>query len=438
MRWLLESTEGGVTPLGAGEEGAPVVAVLTGADVALHRLLLVESSPARRLEEARMRAVDLAAEPVDDLHVAVGEPDADGASWIALVDRAAMEAHVAAFAAAGAAPRHMVPAALLLPERGSARLGELLLFRNDEIAGAVEPGLAAHLGAEVRAAPFRFVPGPDTPVPLDLMQGAFAPVRRWWNERGFRIAAAALTALALLLALAPLAIERARTAAAIAGFDRATVEIGQQVLGPAAPGDAAAAAAALAAARAKAEGPAVGARLSMLSREVEMLPDARLAGVGLQGDRMRVALGGPADAINAIAPRIAAGPFVTERLGTELLLGERRAGVLKSGSGYSEAMLRLVAARADAAILAAMKARPRAGGPAQLASRARAMLAANGLGEAVVSETGGGIAIAIPAARSKVLLPMLADLEMAGARFTALDLRAQDDQTLAATIGAKP
>ena len=66
------------------------------------------------------------------------------------------------------------------------------------------------------------------------------------------------------------------------------------------------------------------------------------------------------------------------------------------------------------------------------------MLAANGLGEAVVSETGGGIAIAIPAARSKVLLPMLADLEMAGARFTALDLRAQDDQTLAATIGATP
>ena len=188
MRWLLESADG-ITGLGtasgAAAENAPVVAVIPGADVALHRLLLVETSAARRLEEARMRAVDLAAAPVDDLHVAVGEPDADGASWIALVDRTAMVAHVDAFTAAGAPPRHMVPAAMLLPEDGGALLEGLLLFRNAEIAGAVEPALAAHLSPEAHrhAAPFHFTPAADTAIPLDLMQGDFAPHRRWRTAR---------------------------------------------------------------------------------------------------------------------------------------------------------------------------------------------------------------------------------------------------------------
>ena len=439
MNWLLETPDG-IEPLGAGREGEPVIAVIPGDDVALHRLLLVETSAARRLEEARMRAVDLAAGPAEELHVAVGEAEADGGSWIALIDRAAMASHVDAFTAAGAAPRHMVPAALLLPADGGARLGELMLIRTAEIAGAVEPGLAAHLAPDAHrsAGSFRFLPEADTPVPLDLMQGAFAPRRRWWKERRFRIASAALSLLALVLALAPFAIGRARSAAAIAGFDRATVEIAQQALGPAAPAEAGPASAALAAARNRAEGAAVGARLSMLAREVEMLPGARLGGIGLKGDAMRVELGGPAEAINGIAPRIAAGPFTAERQGTEMLLGERRAGVLKSGSPYSEAMLRFVAARADAAIVAAHRARPKAPSPAALAERIRAMLAANGLSDATVAETGGGVAVNIPAARAPVLLPLLADIETAGAHFTALDLRPQDDKTLGASFGARP
>lgn len=443
MNWLLETAEG-LRPLATGDAAAPTVGVIPGDDVALHRLLLVETSTAGRLEEARMRAVDLAAQPVDDLHVAVGPPDAEGGSFIAIIDRLRMQAHVEHFHAAGALPAQITVAPLLLQENSAARLGALLLFRDQRMAGALESGLAAQIAPELYRHPGTlpaFGPhiGADTSVPLNLLQGEFAPRRRWWKEKRFRIITAGLVLLAMLLALAPLLIERARTAVSIRGFDTATVEMARQTLGTAAPQEADAAAAALAAARAKAEGPAVGARLSWVTREIDAVPAARLGGVTLEGgNSLSVELGGPAEAINTVAPRITSGPFTTEREGTTLNMGERRAGVVKSASPYSEALLRMVAARSDAALIATAKARPRVADAATLAQRTQALLLAAGLTEAVSAPTATGVAVTIPAARSQALLPLLADIELLGARFVALSIQPNTDGTLNASFGATP
>ena len=460
MNWL-RKTAGGMQPPGpvalddnspaacaAGDgalmavtarNGAPV-AVIAGADVVLHRLLLGETSVARRIGEARMRAVDLAAQPPEDLHVAVGPADADGASWVAITDRQRMAAHLAALTAAGHAPRHMVPAPLLLPDGGSATLGGLLLFRSGDNAGAVEPALAARLVPEAQqtALPFHLTPPVDTPLPVDLMQGEFSFRPRWWRDRGFRSKAALLVALALLLALAPALIGHRRTAEAIAGFDTGTVQVAHQVLGENAPADAAAAAAALTTARQQAEGAAIGARFTLLAREIERLPQAHLAAATFSDGQLHITLAGPADAINSLAPRLAAGPFTVERNGIDLRLGDRRTLMAQGGTPVVLARQRLVGAGADAAIVAALRKRPALSGPGQLAGHTRALLAAAGLGAAMVSETASGVAVTLPAVRSQTLLPLLADLEAAGARFTSLSVQPHDDNSLSASFGVTP
>lgn len=458
MNWLLMTADG-VEPTGpiiagdgssaaviAGDDSS--VAIIAGDDVALHRLLLGETSVTRRAGEARMRAVDLAAQPLEDLHVAVGPADADGASWVAIISTERMAAHVAAIAAVGHTPRHMVPAALLLPEGGSAIWHDLLLFRTGDSAGAVEPALAAHIVPEAMHMARPFHPPPaDTPLPVDLMQGSFAWRPRWWLERSFRLKAGLLAALALLLAIAPAVIGHWRASEAVAGFDADTVRIARQILGEAAPADAEAAAAALFSARQQAEGATIGARFTTLSHEIESLPQAHLAGVTLNNGRLHIALAGPADAINALAPRLAAGPFTIERNGVDVLMGDRRTLMLKGGGPAATrkggppvalARQRLVAAGADAAILAALRQRPALSGRDQLAARTRTLLAAAGLGEAVVAETASGVSVTIPAVRSPILLPLLADMEAAGSRFISLVVRPHDDHSLSASFGVTP
>ena len=146
MKLVLETADG-VRALGDGEGDSDVLtAVLPGDDIALHRVQLIETGAADRLEEARMRAVDLAARPVEDLHVAVGPADMDGASWIAIIDRARMQGHLEHLQAAGITPQHVVPAALLLPPADNgpslARLDDRLLLRTADLGGLVEPELA--------------------------------------------------------------------------------------------------------------------------------------------------------------------------------------------------------------------------------------------------------------------------------------------------------
>jgi general secretion pathway protein L len=438
---ILLATEDGVTPLGNADiDGVTAtVAVIPGDDIALHRLALVETDTRARLAEARMRATDLSAQPIEDLHVAVGPADAEGASWVGLIAHDRMAGHLSHLKAAGAEPAHVVPAALLLaPADGApsmARFGDRVLLRTTDLAGLVEPSLAPALTGSSKLGRFlqlgEFAPGaaPD-PLPLDLLQGAYAPRRRWWAERRFRLGAILLGLLVLALLLAPFAIERVRGAAAVAVMDRAVVELAAQTLGTR-PADAEAGAAALAAARRAVEGGALGTRLSFATGIIESIPGARLDSARLQPDgSLLLTLGGPTDATNLAGQRLAGGAFVVRTSGTSAMIGDRQAGRATVDTPLARAMLRLVTARQDAALAGAARAR----GAPMKPYAVGAALAAAGLappGQA-------GPSIAVPAARSTVLLPLIADLETKGARFTGAEITRNADQTVSATLGVAP
>lgn len=442
---MVLATADGLRPLGeapGADEDAPAIAVLPGDDIALYRLMLLETAPKRRLEEARMRATDLAAQPIDDLHVAVGPADADGGSWIAVIDRARMAAHLALLKASGAEPAHVVPAALLLadPAGGAsfAQLEERVLLRTPDLAGLVEPELAADLLGPAWPGRARaladFAPAAPEVLPLDLLQGEFSPRLRWWRLRSFQIPAALLTLLLLLLLAAPTLIERARAAATIAAYDEAIMQLAETIFSTR-PADAAAGAAALAQARREAEGGAAAARLSYAAGRLEPVPGARLDRAASEGQGLKLILGGPADAVNQAAEALLAGPFEARRNGTELTLGERRAGLAANRSALSAAMLRFMSARADAALVTARRARPaKPPTPAELGTA----FAAVGLADVAISPAPAGTAITVPAARATVLLPLLADLELRGARFAAVSLSRNQDETVAASLTVAP
>ena len=442
MKLVLETAEG-VRPLAdSGEEDGALVGVLPGDDIALHRLVLQETTPADRLEEARMRAIDLAAQPVEDLHVAVGPADDDGASWVALIDRERMAGHVEHFRAAGALPKHLIPAALLLDAPDSRPSmsrydDEQLLLRTADFAGLVEPGLAPPLTGSAFPPRLPQLPGfePMAPasLPIDLLQGDFAPRSKWWKSRRFQIAAALLLLLFLLALAAPALITRARSAAGIAGYDQGVVELAAQTLGQR-PANAADAAAALSSARRAAEGAALGARLSFATSAVDAIPGARLEHATLQTDgQLALTLGGPADAVNQLSARLLAGPFEAEGGGLSVTLGDRRAGIAASETGLSTAMLRFVNARQDAAIVAARKAVPPL--PPRVVGEA---FAAAGLADTKMAPGANGVGISVPAARGTVLLPLIADLELKGARFRAADIARNQDATVKAELGLQP
>lgn len=438
---MLLATEDGVKPLGAGDEEAPgaTVAVIPGDDVALHRLTLMETDSRARLAEARMRATDLAAQPIDDLHVAVGPADAEGASWVALIAHDRMAGHLAHLKAAGAEAAHVVPAALLLDPAETApsmaRFGDRVLLRTADLAGLVEPSLASaltgtsQLGRFLQLGEFAPAATPD-PLPLDLLQGAYAPRHRWWADRRFRLGALLLGLLVGALLLAPLLIDRVRTAAAIAVNDRAVVELAAQTLGTR-PADAEAGAAALAAARRSAEGGALGARLSFATAILEQVPGARLDSARLQPDgSLLLALGGPADAINLVGQRMAGGAFAARASGTGITLGDRQAARLTVDTPLARSMLRLVTARQDAALAGAARAR---GAPMPAQAVAAALV-----GAGLAPPGQAGPRLSVPAARATVLLPLLSDLEMKGARFTTAEFTRNADQTVSATLGVAP
>jgi general secretion pathway protein L len=438
---MLLATEDGVKPLGDGDAqaDAATLAVIPGDDVALHRLTLMETDARARLAEARMRATDLAAQPIEDLHVAVGPADADGASWVALIAHDRMAGHLAHLRAAGAEAAHVVPAALLLDPADAApsmaRFGDRVLLRTTDLAGLVEPSLASALTGTSQLGRFlqlgEFAPGaaPD-PLPLDLQQGDYAPRRRWWAERRFRLAAILLAVLVGALLLAPWAVERARSAAVVAAQDRAVVELAAQTLGTR-PADAEAGAAALAAARRAAEGGALGARLTFATAVIEQVPGARLDSARLQPDgSLLLALGGPADAINLVGQRMAGGAFLTSPSGTSVTIGDRQAARATVDTPSAQSTLRLVTARQDAALAGAARAR---GAPMKADAVAAALVAAG-----LAPPGQPGPRIAVPAARSTVLLPLLSDLEMKGARFTGAALTRNADQTISAMLEVAP
>ncbi len=190
------------------EAADEVIAIAAGAAVALHWLPLPPLAPAQATAAARMVAADLAAAPLDSLHIALGPADPDGVRLLAIADRAAVARWLGDLAAAGIDPDRLVPAPMLLPgtddDTGACRFeaGDEWLVRGHRLAFAAEPELAALILGDrscTRLAPGDFEAGLATALaaaPIDLRQGDFARPRRWRLDRR-RIGRVAALAAAL-------------------------------------------------------------------------------------------------------------------------------------------------------------------------------------------------------------------------------------------------
>lgn len=227
--WL-RLADGEVAGRGAGLEdsdghrSAPVVAVAPGDAVSLRWLDLPAGlSPAQAAGAARLMAAEFCAQPIDQLHVAVGREDGEGSGrCVGLVPLETMREWLDTVEEAGFDPERLVPETLLLPAppEGFATWdsGPLRLYRARDEAFAAEPELGELLLAGRGAAPVEsaaFGPGLADALeqaPLDLRQGPFARRRDW------RVAPARARRLALLTA-ALLMVSLAVQVAAIARYN---------------------------------------------------------------------------------------------------------------------------------------------------------------------------------------------------------------------------
>ncbi len=212
--------EGTVGERGAGLEGAdghrsaPVVAVVPGEAVTLRWMELPAGlSPAQAAGAARLMVAELSAQPVGELHVAVGRDSGDGAGrCVGLVPMETMRTWLDGLEGAGFDAERIVPETLLLPvpEEGLATWdsGLLRLYRGREEAFAAEPELGDLLVAGRDAVPIdaeAFAAGLADALdraPLDLRQGPFGRRRDWRVAPARARRLAMFTATLLLISLA--------------------------------------------------------------------------------------------------------------------------------------------------------------------------------------------------------------------------------------------
>lgn len=224
--WL-QLRDGAVVARGVALEGLPAlvdaadgaalrqIAVVPGEQVSLHWLEVPAGlAPAQAVAAARMAAAEVSAQPLADMHVAVGREDDEAAlRTVALAPALAMAGWIGKCQANGLDPDLILPEPLLLraPATGFVRYdrGDRPLYRGAADAFMIEPELAeivlggavvttldhdafeAGLGAAV-AAP-----------PVNLRQGVFAKRRRWkidWPTVR-RLLALGLAILAVTLAI---------------------------------------------------------------------------------------------------------------------------------------------------------------------------------------------------------------------------------------------
>ncbi|MDB5722622.1 MAG: ral secretion pathway protein [Alphaproteobacteria bacterium] len=192
LRFADDSIEAGpaVDGLAIGPEDR-VVAIAPGDSLALHWLELSSGlAPAQAVAAARLLVGERMAQPVADLHVAVGrEVEGEIGRCVALVPAATMESWLGDLAGIGVDPAAIVPEPLLLPvpEEGIVRFdrGDYSLFRAPGEAFALEPDTADLIVAgrvlfDIDPTVFEASAHAAAEDPLlDLRQGPFARRRTW-------------------------------------------------------------------------------------------------------------------------------------------------------------------------------------------------------------------------------------------------------------------
>ena len=218
-RWIRFDEDGAVgrgDAAGGIPAAARTVLAVPGEQVAIHwRELDRGLAPAQAAAAGRLLLADASAEPLGDMHVAVGRPEA-GRTPIALVPAGRVGAWLAAAGAAGIDPDSIVPTPLLLPvpENGFVRRdqGGLADYRGPGAAFSLEPELASTLIGEqpvetLDEAEFESALGAIAADPsLDLRQGPFARRSAW---RGDRRRLKRIVTFGIVLALLSLAVQGA-------------------------------------------------------------------------------------------------------------------------------------------------------------------------------------------------------------------------------------
>ena len=208
-RWLLL---GGKVEEGEGSPGVPVgartVLVVPGEQVAIHWLDLAEGlTQAQAAAAARLMLADASAEPLGDMHVAVGRQER-GMTPVALASAARMTAWLAG----PLDPDVILPSPMLLPvpEEGFVRSdrGEVSDYRGPASAFTLEPDLGEALTAGVPVEELdegRFRAGLGAIAadpPVNLRQGPFARRRQWQLSAARQRRVAMLVIALILLSLA--------------------------------------------------------------------------------------------------------------------------------------------------------------------------------------------------------------------------------------------
>jgi general secretion pathway protein L len=223
--WL-SLADGRIAGRGSGLEALPplidpdtqrpveVVAVVPGETVALHWLEVPAGlAPAQAAAAARLMASEASAQPLSEMHVAVGPEDGSELRPVALVPALIMAGWLGRLQAEGLDPDVVIPEPLLLapPAEGFVRFdrGDVPLYRGRHDAFSVEPELA---GLVIADAPVRSLdadafeialPNAIASPAVNLRQGDFAKRRKWkieWKQVR-RLALLLLAILAVTLAI---------------------------------------------------------------------------------------------------------------------------------------------------------------------------------------------------------------------------------------------
>ena len=325
--WLLLDGDA-VAGRGAATQDLPAagrtVLAVPGDQVSIHWLELADGlAPAQAAAAARLMLGEASAEPMSNLHVAIGRPEG-GRTPAALVPLGRMTDWLAAAAAAGVDPEAIVPGPVLLtvPEAGFVRRdrGPVADYRAPGAAFTLEPELAEALVGDAPVgtldeAAFEAAAGRALAAPLlDLRQGPFGRRRHWRVERQ-RLRRVAIFAIAL--ALLTLAVQVATILSYTFAADRLQAEADALAAEGAGGGSDA--------------GPGFGAAASALFSAVRATPQAEISGLDYRPDGTLVATisaDSPAT-LAALQERIgASGLSVTPgesrtaggRLSTELIL----------------------------------------------------------------------------------------------------------------------
>ena len=329
-RWL-RLDGGAVAARGEGLErpapGERLVAVVPGEQVTLRRVALEgAATPAQAAAAARLMLAEASAQPIAEMHVAAGrEADEDGLRWAALVPQEAMSGWMAALAAEGLDPAHVVPDTLLVeaPAEGfvrHARGDGIALYRSTGEAFALEPELGALVTGERPVAALdreafeAGLAGAVSPPALDLRQGAYAKRRQWRADKARVRRLAALGGILLLATLAVQAAAIVRYTFAADAIEAETRRIAATALPRAAGLDDPERDLTRRLSELRGGGAGYGATAAAVFAAVRATPNVELSALSFGGDgslRMAVIGDGPAS-VQALAARIEQAGFATE------------------------------------------------------------------------------------------------------------------------------